>query len=136
MTAKRPPRYALAPRRDPLLDESPLWRFAGVASRWAAAIALVFAFVAVDAWLDKFEQQERLDQQVKSLQERARDIDRLHHQLALREASGNCSTLFYLVESEDMVGAGNKLLAASMQLARATNDVLYPTPAPPIKVSR
>jgi hypothetical protein len=52
----------------------------------------------------------------------------MRHQLALRQGSAACQTLFYLVEADDMVTAGEKLVQASLRTADAAYDLRDPLP--------
>jgi hypothetical protein len=132
--AKLAPEYALTPRRDPLLDDLPAARFARAFGRWTAAIVGTLTFLAVAGELQRADMESDMKRQAERLQAQRREIADLQHQLALRAASGNCSTLFYLIEANDMQTAGEKLRQASMRIADAVNTTLYPSPLPPLTV--
>jgi hypothetical protein len=129
MKAKRMPETRLRPARDPLLDESP-WQVArSEIRRWAVGIALALGLALAGSIANGMDAQSTVAAQAVRLDERTQELERLQRTVARREAEGNCSTLFYLVEADGMEAAGEKLLQASMRMSAATNAALYPAGA-------
>jgi hypothetical protein len=128
MKAKAMPDTALVPARDPLLDESLAEKVGRAATRWGLGIAAALGLALAAALLDHYDDVSARQGAERRLEEASRQNAAMRHRIALREASGSCQTLFYLVEADDMVSAGEKLVQASLRTAEAANDFRDPLP--------
>jgi hypothetical protein len=120
--AKRMPEQALTPKRDPLLDDSPLQKVWKATRDWALGIVGVFAFLAIASGLARLDAAVTIQAKERDNSNLRREIAQLQHQLSLREASGNCMTLFWLVEAGTPERTAEKLFQVSMRLATTVGE--------------
>lgn len=111
----------IQPRARRLLEA--VWRAWFRAMPWFAGAAIVLAYLLICTWLDRRDAEASFETATRAITVLQRDNTRLRSRLAEREAVNGTRPLFYLIESDSLDAAADKLRQVAMTIAGDAYDM-------------